>query len=203
MSSVNWRWFDKAKKKKILCLKAAAHICISVRIWFCKIQTFIFFFLKLFFFHFYNEKQRKFAVLEEFKHVGTKKKHVKSCLISENTEVETFQSFLVSDVCVEAKANWSKKKIKLKIKNRMPRRFEKFSQALRQSIFFCSLRLKKKKILCLKAAARICFSVRIWFCKIQTFIFFSWNYFFHFYNEKQRKFAVLEEFKHVGTQKNM
>ena len=30
----------------------------------------------------------------------------------------------------------------------------------------------KKKILCLKAAARICFSVRIWFCKIQTFIFF-------------------------------
>ena len=64
-----------------------------------------------------------------------------------------------------------------------------------------SLRLKKK-ILCLKAAARICFSVRTWFCKIRTFIFFSWNYFFfHFYYEKRRKFAVLEEFKHVGAQK--
>ena len=61
---------------------------------------------------------------------------------------------------------------------------------------------KKKKILCLKAAARICFSVRIWFCKIQTFIFFSWNYFFfHFYYEKRRKFAVLEKIKHVGAQK--
>ena len=32
--------------------------------------------------------------------------------------------------------------------------------------------------------------------------FFSWNYFFfHFYYEKRRKFAVLEEFKHVGAQK--
>ena len=40
-------------------------------------------------------------------------------------------------MCVEAKANWSKKKkIKWKIKNRMLRRIEKFSQALRQSIFF-------------------------------------------------------------------
>ena len=84
-------------KKKILCLKAAARICFSVRIWFCKIQTFIFFFLKLFFFHFYNEKRRKFAVLEEFKHVGTQKT-CKIRLISENTEVETFQSFLVLDV---------------------------------------------------------------------------------------------------------
>ena len=61
-------------KKKILCLKAAARICFSVRIWFCKIQTFIYlFFLKWFFFHFYYEKRRKFAVLEEFKHVGAQK----------------------------------------------------------------------------------------------------------------------------------
>ena len=63
------------------------------------------------------------------------------------------------------------------------------------------IRLKKKN-LCLKAAARICFSVRIWFCKIQTFIFFlEIIIFFHFYYEKQKKFAVLEEFKHVGAQK--
>ena len=57
--------------------------------------------------------------------------------------------------------------------------------------------------MCLKAAARICFSVRIWFCKIQTFIFFFLEifFFFHFYYEKRRKFAVLEEFKHVGAQK--
>ena len=34
------------------------------------------------------------------------------------------------------------------------------------------------------------------------FNFFSWNYFFfHFYYEKRRKFAVLEEFKHVRAQK--
>ena len=53
-----------------------------------------------------------------------------------------------------------------------------------------------KKILCLKAAARICFSVRIWFGKIQTFIFFFLKllFFFYFYYEKRRKFAVLEEF---------
>ena len=61
----------------------------------------------------------------------------------------------------------------------------------------------KKKILCLKAAARICFSVRIWFCRIRTFIFFFLKlfFFFYFYYEKRRKFAVLEEFKHVGAQK--
>ena len=49
---------DKAKKK-ILCLKAAARICFSVRIWFCKIQTLIFFFLKLFFFSFLLRKTNK------------------------------------------------------------------------------------------------------------------------------------------------
>ena len=45
------------------------------------------------------------------------KKRVKSRLISENTEVETFQSFLVSDVR-GGKGNWSKKKNK--IKNKKP-----------------------------------------------------------------------------------
>ena len=77
-----------------------------------------------------------------------------------------------------------------------------YFEVLNHRIHDVSLRLKKK-ILCLKAAARICFSVRIWFWKIQTCIFFSWNYyfFFHFYYEKRRKFAVLEEFKHVGAQK--
>ena len=64
------------------------------------------------------------------------KKRVKSRLISENTEVETFQSFLVSDVR-GGKGQLKLKKNKIKnIKKRMPRRFEKFSQALRQSIFF-------------------------------------------------------------------
>ena len=64
----------KAKKKKILCLKAAARICFSVRIWFLQNSDFHFFFLEIIiFFHFYKEKQRKFAVLEEFKHVGTQK----------------------------------------------------------------------------------------------------------------------------------
>ena len=45
----------------------------------------------------------------------------------------------------------------------------------------------KKKILCLKAAARICFSVRIWFWKIQTFIFFSWNNFFFIFTTKNEE----------------
>ena len=48
------------------------------------------------------------------------------------------------------------------------------------------------------------FCVHMILQKVQTFIFFSWNYLFffvHFYYEKWRKFAVLEEFKHVGAQK--
>ena len=40
------------------------------------------------------------------------------------------------------------------------------------------------------------------FAKFRLSFFFSWNYyFFHFYYEKRRKFAVLEEYKHVGAQK--
>ena len=119
-------------KKKILCLKAATRICFSVRIWFCKIQTFIFFFLKLFFFHFYYEKQRKFDVLEEFKHVGAQK----TCKIL--FDFWKYGSWNFSVIFGFACA-WRQRPIEVKTKQNkkcMPRRFEKFSQALRQSIFF-------------------------------------------------------------------
>ena len=87
----------KKKKKKNLCLKAAARICFSVRIWFCKIQTFIFFFIFFFFFIFTTKNEESLLF---WKNLSTweLKQRVKSRLISENTEVETFQSFLVSDV---------------------------------------------------------------------------------------------------------
>ena len=85
-------------KKKILCLKAAARICFSVRIWFCKIQTFIFFPFKLFFFFIFTTKNEESLLFWKNLSTWELKKHVKSRLISENTEVETFQSFLVSDV---------------------------------------------------------------------------------------------------------
>ena len=86
-------------KKKILCLKAAARICFSVRIWFCKIWTFIFFFLKLLFFFFnFTTKNEESLLFWQNLSTWELKKHVKSRLTSENTEVETFQSYLVSDV---------------------------------------------------------------------------------------------------------
>ena len=101
------------KKKKNLCLKAAARICFSVRIWFCKIQTFIFFSWNYFFLFIFTTKNEESLLFWKNLSTWELKIRVKFCLISENTEVETFQSFLVSDVCgAEAKANWSKKKIK-------------------------------------------------------------------------------------------
>ena len=62
-------------------------------------SDFHFIFLKLlfFFFIFTTKNEESLLFLEEFKHVGAQKR-VKSRLISENTEVETFQSFLVSHV---------------------------------------------------------------------------------------------------------
>ena len=94
-SSVSKQWC-KAKKKKF-CLKAAARICFSVRIWFCKIQTSIFFPWNIFFSIFTTKNEESLLF---WKNLSTweLKKRVKSRLISENTEVETFQSFLVSDV---------------------------------------------------------------------------------------------------------
>ena len=84
-------------KKKILCLKAAARICFSVRIWFCKIQTFIFFSWNFFFFIFTTKNEASLLFWKNLS-MWELKKRVKSRLISENMEVETFQSFLVSDV---------------------------------------------------------------------------------------------------------
>ena len=85
-------------KKKILCLKAAARICFSVRIWFCRIRTFTFFFLEIFFFFIFTTKNEESLLFWKNLSMWELKKRVKSRLISENTEVETFQSFLVSDV---------------------------------------------------------------------------------------------------------
>ena len=69
-----YRYSYKAKKKK---KKSVSQRC-RPHLFFCahlilQNSDFHFFFLKLFFFHFYYEKQRKFAVLEEFKHVGAQK----------------------------------------------------------------------------------------------------------------------------------
>ena len=62
-------------------------------------SDFHFFFLKLFFFFFIFTVKNEESLLF-WKNLSTweLKKRVKSRLISENTEVETFQSFLVSDV---------------------------------------------------------------------------------------------------------
>ena len=106
---------------------------------------------------------------------------------------ETFKLFRKLPLCKPHRQDWPIIKIEFHMYGNMD---------FNNIVFQHPLRLKKKKILCLKAAARICFSVRIWFCKIQTFIFFlEIIFFFHFYYEKRIKFAVLEEFKHVGAQK--
>ena len=65
----------KAKKKKKFCVSklppAFVFLCAFD---FAKFRLAFFFFLNyLFFFHFNYEKRRKFAVLEEFKHVGAQK----------------------------------------------------------------------------------------------------------------------------------
>ena len=52
-SPADYHLAAKAKKKKILCLKAASRICFSMRVWFRKIQGFFFFFACLFFFQFF------------------------------------------------------------------------------------------------------------------------------------------------------
>ena len=80
-----------------MCLKAAARICFSVRIWFAKFRL-SFFFLEIIFFSIFTTKNEESLLF--WKNLSTQelKKRVKSRLISENTEVETFQSFLISDV---------------------------------------------------------------------------------------------------------
>ena len=60
---------------------------------------------------------------------------------------------------------------------------------------------KKKKFCVSKLPPAFVFLCAYDFAKFRLSFFFSWNFFFHFYYEKRRKFAVLEEFKHVGAQK--
>ena len=60
----------------------------------------------------------------------------------------------------------------------------------------------KKKFCVSKLPPTFVFLCAFDFAKFRLSFFFSWNhFFFHFYYEKRRKFAVLEEFKHVGAQK--
>ena len=93
-----------------------------------------FFFLEIIFFHF-------FSVLEEFKHVGAQK----TCKIP--LDFWKYGSWNFSAIFGFGCA-WRQRPIEVKknkkIKKRMPHRFEKFSQALRQSIFFSSLSMYKK-----------------------------------------------------------
>ena len=103
VNSYNWNLHQNPevrlkKKNSVSQAQAAARICFSVRIRFCKIQTFIFFFLKLFFFFNFTTKNEESLLFWKNLSTWELKKRVKSRLISENTEVETFQSFLVSDV---------------------------------------------------------------------------------------------------------
>ena len=57
-----------------------------------------FFFLEIIFFFNFTTKNEESLLLWKNLSTWELKKRVKSCLISENTKVETFQSFLVSDV---------------------------------------------------------------------------------------------------------
>ena len=107
-----------------------------MRIWFCKIQTFIFFFLKLFFFFIFTTKNEESLLFWKNLSTWELKKRVKSRLISENTEVETFSHFWFR-TCVEAKANWSKKnKNKIKNKKNVCRVGLKNSSKLWDKVFF-------------------------------------------------------------------
>ena len=62
---------------------------------------------------------------------------------------------------------------------------------------------KKKKSVSQSCRPHFVFLRAFDFAKFRLSFFFSRNYyfFFHFNYEKQRKFAVLEELKHVGAQK--
>ena len=64
----------KKKKKKICVSKLPPAFVFLCTLDFAKFRL-LFFFLEIiiFFFHFYYEKRRKFAVLEEFNHVGAQK----------------------------------------------------------------------------------------------------------------------------------
>ena len=61
-------------------------------------SDFHFFILEIIFFFIFTTKNEEGLLFWKNLSTWELKKHVKSCLISENTEVETFQSFLVLDV---------------------------------------------------------------------------------------------------------
>ena len=85
----------KAKKKKFCVSKLPLAFVFLCAFDFAKIQTFIFF---LNFFFIFTTKNDESLLFWKSLSTWELKKRVKSRLISENTEVETFQSFLVSDV---------------------------------------------------------------------------------------------------------
>ena len=60
----------------------------------------------------------------------------------------------------------------------------------------CMIRLKKKK----NSVSQSC-RPHLFFCAHLILQNSDFHFFFHFYYEKQIKFAVMEEFKHVGAQK--
>ena len=88
----------RLKKKK----KSVSQSCCPY-LFFCahlilQNSDFHFFFLKLFFSFIFTTKNEESLLFWKNLSTWELKKRVISCLISENTEVETFQSFLVSDV---------------------------------------------------------------------------------------------------------
>ena len=78
-----------------------------------------------------------------------------------------------------------------------------YFEVLNHRIHDVSLRLKKKKFCVSKLPPAFVFLCAFDFEKFRLAFFFLEIiiFFFHFYYEKRRKFAVLEEFKHVGAQK--
>ena len=86
----------KAKKKNSVSQSCRLHLFFCAHL-ILQNSYFHFFFLKLFFWHLTTKNEESLLF---WKNLSTweLKKRVKSHLISENTEVETFQSFLVSDV---------------------------------------------------------------------------------------------------------
>ena len=123
------------KKKKFCASKLPPAFVFLCAFDFAKFRLSFFFSWNYYFFFIFTMKNEERLLFWKKISTWELKKRVKSRLISENTEVETFQSFLVSDVR-GSKGQLNFLKNKIKNKKRMPRRFEKFSQALRQSIFF-------------------------------------------------------------------
>ena len=88
---------DKAKKKKSVSQSCRPHLFFCAHL-ILQNSDFHFFFLEIIFFVIFTMKNEESLLFWKNLSTWELKKRVKSRLISENTEVETFQSFLVSDV---------------------------------------------------------------------------------------------------------